>query len=316
MSMSGPSGEQGGVMIDYICLKTTAGVDTLAEPWRTRQYVALPLSFAGSRITDISIEDESGKVNINAASLPLLKGLFVEYGVPDDKAAAIAAAIIMVRTANIFRSADSLHGVEGVTDELFGLSVEDPSYGMRRLRNDLTVFSWINSRAVRSPGLQAPVNINTASAAVLRAVLRPIIPGADVYGRLASAIVARRAVQPFGVLYSTDPDCSDHCFYAFLKLQDYLTENDVRAIMENADLSPKRWTGGDTQTAGFSFFSNSFMVSAAGEYPSGGIPCRRAVRVLAGSPYDHAMLAAPRRVSLKLPVVPTDVEQTGYWREE
>jgi len=309
------TGEAGGVAVDYLCLRATVRTDANTAPWHTRSYIRLPARLPGGAVRDICADDESGKVNINTASQPLLKALLLEYGVSEGTASALASALVSYRSSHTFRSVEEVLAVPGMTPEIYGARMADPGSGTRLLRDDLTVFSWINRLASRSAGVQAPVNINTAPEHVLRAVLRPLELDTDEYRRLAADIIARRKTQPFGCVYASNPDCDPYSFYAFLKGLAYLTPQEVSAVMENADLSSRRWTGADTVTAGFSFSTNSWTVTGAGTGAFPGGKVQRAVRVACGDVYDYETLGFLKEGSLRLPVAVNDQDLVSYWKE-
>lgn len=64
--------------------------------------------FGGARLL-VTILDESGKVDVNTASIQLLKGLFLAVGVPDSEADSLVDAIADWRDQDDLRS---LHGAE------------------------------------------------------------------------------------------------------------------------------------------------------------------------------------------------------------
>jgi hypothetical protein len=310
------SGEAGGVAVDYLCLRLTVRVDAETAPWKTRSYITLPARVSPGAIREIGVEDESGKVNINTASQPLIQSLMEEYGVAPDAAAAAASALVNGRTSHTFRAVEEAMASPGMTPEIYGARTADPALGTRRLSDDLTVFSWINRLGGRSGGMQAPVNINTASGPVLRAVFGPLALDKGDAAALAHDIIDRRKTQPFGCLFTSNPACGPYSFYAFLKGRTYLTDQEVNALMANADLSPRRWTNNDTVTAGFSFSTNSWMITGAGAAACPDAVVERSVRVVYGDVYDYETLGFSKDASLRLPVTVNDRELFGYWKEQ
>ena len=141
----------------------------------TTDGVAQPWSYQGVTV-DVSMTDESGKIDINTASDALLRGLFLAQGMKDDEAAAVTDAILdwrdqdslkrlrgaeeaeylaagySYKPANAaFQSNEELRLVMGMTPELFD-----------KVAPLITIYS-------RQPGINASI----ASRGVLRA-----LPGA------------------------------------------------------------------------------------------------------------------------------------------
>ena len=141
----------------------------------TTDGVAQPWSYQGVTV-DVSMTDESGKIDINTASDALLRGLFLAQGMKDDEAAAVTDAILdwrdqdslkrlrgaeeaeylaagySYKPANAaFQSTEELRLVMGMTPELFD-----------KVAPLITIYS-------RQPGINASI----ASRGVLRA-----LPGA------------------------------------------------------------------------------------------------------------------------------------------
>ena len=135
-----------------------------SDPERWRGNGAVHLWQLGEAMLYITIIDEAGKVDLNQAPLPLLQALFTGYGVADQDAAALAAAVVDWRdpddlvtpngaeTAEYaaagrdygpangqFTTIEELSQVLGVSDELY-----------RRLEPALTVYS-------QRPGIDSTV---------------------------------------------------------------------------------------------------------------------------------------------------------------
>lgn len=134
--------------------------------------LAHEFTFQGAVIRVI-LEDESGKIDLNAASEPLLKGLFLSAGLTEDASVSLLDAVLDWRDADKlkrlhgvededyraagksygpsdapFETVDELQRVLGITPELY-----------RKLAPALTVFS-------RQPG----INTSVASREVLLAI--------------------------------------------------------------------------------------------------------------------------------------------------
>lgn len=80
----------------------------LPNRWNT-DGVAQPWSHAGTAV-DVSMTDESGKIDINTASDALMRGLFLSQGMKEDEAAALTDAIAD------WRDADSLKRLRGAEE--------------------------------------------------------------------------------------------------------------------------------------------------------------------------------------------------------
>lgn len=150
----------------------------------------------------VSIQDESGKIDINAASEVLLLGLFKSVGLSDDASASLVDAVQDWKDADKLRR---LHGAEddeyrasgkrstpsnspfATMDELQGVMGVTPDL-YRKLAPSLTIYSG-----------QASVNVTVAPRNVLMAI--PGMPPALVEQYLAqrqSAIAANQKVPPMG----------------------------------------------------------------------------------------------------------------------
>jgi general secretion pathway protein K len=172
--------------------------DNSPEAWK-RDGTAYGFEFDGVPV-QVEIRDESAKIDINTAFEPLLRGLLVTSGLPDDEAARVLDAILD------WRDPDSLkrpNGAEEPDYKAAGLSYKPANapfqaieelqlvLGMRpelyrRLAPHITVFS-------RSPG----VNAQIASREVLLS-----LPGATtelVDDYMARRETARAAGQPLPI---------------------------------------------------------------------------------------------------------------------
>jgi general secretion pathway protein K len=145
--------------------------------------------FEGVPVT-VSISDESGKIDINAASDALLKGLLISAGVGDVKRlygaedAEYQAAGLSYRPTNSpFQAIEELQLVLGMRPETY-----------RRIAGSITVFS-------RQPGIR----LQTASREVLLAIPNVTPEQVDNYiAERAAARAEKRPPPPFapGTAYS------------------------------------------------------------------------------------------------------------------
>ena len=145
------------------------------------------LDYAGAKI-EIQVIDESGKLDINAAELPLLQGFLIASGLEMDQADALAAAIIDWRDPDDLVTTNGAEDAEyeaaglpyGPKNALFDtLSELQQVLGMnhdlfQRIAPSLTIHS----------GMSMP-NMAFAPAAVLQA-----LPGLDPF--LVEQLVAQR----------------------------------------------------------------------------------------------------------------------------
>ncbi len=82
--------------------------EPFVDGWRTDGTVTV-WSFGGGRVW-LSIQDEDGKIDLNAAPDGLLRGLFLSVGLDEDASAALVDAIAD------FRDRDELHRLDGAED--------------------------------------------------------------------------------------------------------------------------------------------------------------------------------------------------------
>jgi general secretion pathway protein K len=169
----------------------------LLAPEAERRWVAdgrvYAWDFAGGRV-DIAIEDEGGKVDLNAAPIELMAGLFRSAGIPAPKAQALADAIADWRDEDELRRAD---GAEDADYRAAGLAYGTPDRPLEAnevLQNILGVTPDIYRRVapwvtVYSRG--SGVNPATAPRTVLAAV--PNITEADIDAILAARGLDLRA---------------------------------------------------------------------------------------------------------------------------
>ncbi len=247
------------ITIDYLYLRVTYEIDTATEPWYTGTYQSYPLSLGGGTIESVSITDEQGKVHLNTASQSLLRYLMVENGVADAAANTVATNIVNYRATNKLDSVEELQQVTGVTSSIYSA-----------IDQDVTVYAYINTYAQGPAGARAPVNINTASRAVLEAIFDPLtFSAASDITNLADAIITQRAASPFTGFYSSDTAITTDC-YDFVRSLSYLSDAEDDRVLGNADASslvPRE--GGnqeDALTTEFSYDSGTFKVESVAKY--------------------------------------------------
>lgn len=164
----------------------------------------------GAGIYSIDIQDESGKINLNAATAEQIRALAEACGIPRNDADIIADSIMD------WRDADTAHRLNGAEDEYYGTL--DPPYkakngnfdtveelllvrGMRtdyfygypeRDPNGSVVYKYGLSRCftVYAPSSRSQINVNYAPLPVLRS-----IPG--MTSEAAEMIYKRRLTKPF-----------------------------------------------------------------------------------------------------------------------
>lgn len=245
------------VDVDWLALRVVTEVDSNTEPWRTTTLAGTAFSIGS--ITGITIDDESGKININNAPQNAIAHLFDICG---QSGTAIAAELIGHRLSERFESINGIRQLATVTDAAY-LAVRD----------HITAHSWVNdvSAFAHIPGFDiSPVNINTASTEVLQAVFRStnnmtnITPGDEVvnlndFASLANDIITRRATTPFTSMHSSAALSLNYttCFSDFL--EDYagppaFTVTQKDRIRDVADISglnaaiDQNWTTHDPGT--------------------------------------------------------------------
>jgi len=243
------------INLDYLYLKVTYGIDTATESWSTGSYQAYPLSLGRGTIQSVSIIAEQGKVHLNTASQPLLRYLMQEYGVASGTADDVADNIVNYRDSNPFDSVEELQQVTDMTDAIYAA-----------IKDDVTVYSYINPYAQGPEEARAPVNINTASRQVLEAIFDPLtFSSSDDITDLVDAIIAQRSAAPFTCFYNSDSAVTTD-FYDFVRSQGYLSNSEDDRVLGNADASllvPR--SGGsdeDAETTEFSYDSGAFKVES------------------------------------------------------
>lgn len=243
------------INLDYLFVKITYEIDTNTEPWSTGSYQSYPITLGAGSVQSVSITAEQGKVHLNTASQALLRYLMVENGIADGTANTVATDIVTYRTTNPFDSIEEIQQVTGVTSTIFSA-----------IDQDATVHSSINTYAQGPAGARAPVNVNTASQAVLEAIFDPITfsKGSDITD-LADDIITQRGTAPFTCFYSADSAVTTD-FYDFVRARSYLSNNEDDRVLGNADASvliPRE--GGNSEdalTTEFSYDTNTFKVES------------------------------------------------------
>lgn len=257
---SGTASNSRDVDIDYLFLQVTYEIDTQTEPWSTGSYQAYPITLGAGTIQSVSIADEQGKVHLNTASQALFRYLMVENGISDATAQPVAQHIVDYRsTPNPFDSIEELLQVNGMTTTIYNA-----------IAQDVTVYSYINTSAQDPAAARAPININTASPAVLRAIFDPLTFNNDSdVPDLVSDITNQRDPEegsgPFTCFYSADTNVTTD-FYDFERSLSYLNNAEDDRVLGNADASllvPRQ--GGNDEpalTTEFSYDSYAFKVDS------------------------------------------------------
>lgn len=312
--------------IDWLAMELTYEVDAPTEPWGSGSYATFPANLGNGTIQSVTMNDESAKINLNYASQTLLQRLLEYEGVPSGDAATISANIVTYRGASLtnpFNMIEELKQVTGMTDTYYNL-----------VDQDITVHSWVNNRDERPTGSRAPVNINTASRDVLRAIFRMAISTTADVDSLADNIITQRAANPFTHFFSSysqqniDSTNSAKSFSYFLSQQAYLSASQMMDIREVCDGSLYNIVNGTTasffsQTWGeygtfsessgieFCYYSNVFRITSTGR--SGGRD--RVVSNIYGHIYNYANFSLSSIGTNKLPVVIGESPVRAYWRE-
>jgi Tfp pilus assembly protein PilX len=214
------------VNIDAMYLRVTYGIDTLKEAPATGSYATFPISLSGGTIESIAITDESGKAHLNYSSQSLLTNLFTNLGIAS--AATKAANIVNYRGASLSNPFDSVEELQQVT----GITAADYA----AIKNYVTVYSHVSSNVYRPAGSRAPININTASSAVLKSVFDSLGLGTGEAQSLANDIVTFRNSTPFTCFYSSNAAVTAD-FNHFIAGRSYLTATERNIVLDNCDAS-------------------------------------------------------------------------------
>lgn len=226
------------ITIDSIFLRVTYAIDTLTESWATGSYQTYPISLGAGTVQSVSITDEQGKVHLNTATQALLRNLMVELGIADATANTVATNIVSYQAGNNFDSIEELQQVTGVTSAIYDA-----------IKDYVTVYSFINTRVYTNTGTprtttrnRAPININTASSQVLRAVFDTLGIDASDVTSLASEIITTRTATPFTCFYFEDGAVTVTTdFYGYAQGKAYLSASgnpdQKDMVIDNADAS-------------------------------------------------------------------------------
>ena len=240
------------VNVDYLYLEVTYGIDTLTESWNNASYTALfPITLGSGTIQSAVITDEASKVHLNYASQALIQNLLTNLSIAS--ASTKAAAVITYRGAaltNPFDSVEELQQVPGITASDY-----------TAVKNYFTAYSFINTNSNRPTAARAPININTAPFATIKAIFDPLTLGAGDSTSLANDIIATR---PFTCFYNSN---SATDFFDFVNARAYLTATERLNVLNNADASilpPNGGTGTVTgsRTTEFCYASTAFNINS------------------------------------------------------
>jgi hypothetical protein len=270
------------VDVEYLFLQVTYETDTLEEGWATDDYASFPIVLGSGKIQSVTVADEAtppvtphvdeqGKVHLNTATQSLIENLMINTGIDSVTANTLAANIANYRTGT--KLFDSVEELQLVTD-MSALCYE-------QIRPYVTVYSFITSNA-RNPTYlygRAPVNINTAPYAVLKAIFDPQgLDGSDP-ASLANDIITSRETNPFTCFYTADTAVATD-FYDFVTGRGYLTAAEQNIVLNNADSSPLPPVAGSAIVNGvtteFCYSSTAFrIVSIADSDPNPAAQGRR-----------------------------------------
>ncbi|MEE8359968.1 MAG: hypothetical protein V3S04_03475 [Candidatus Omnitrophota bacterium] len=314
--------------IDSLCLRAEVEIDASSERWYTdwmnsdRTPIDANMAFGGGQISTIAISDESGKININYIDGQTWRLIYYlirfDIGITRTaEAQAITNEIIAyLDGGDWFDTVEELKQLPSMTDEIYGL-----------IRDDVTVYSWVNNTATRpgtpnNPDARAPININTASKNVLQAFLRCCISGYTKISNIADAIISQRNTQPFTNTFSHYamhlPAQRAGSFAVFIFNRTDLTLQNKRLILEFADGSyinrslTDTWHNREQRATELCFYSNAYLITSTGQ--DYGII--RTVRSVYGYTYDYGTYGISTSGIFNLPTYIGDAAPEAYWREE
>ena len=243
------------ILVDYMYLLVTYGIDTLTESWNNASYTALfPITLGSGTIQSAVMTDEAAKIHLNYASQALIQNLLTNIG-GIANAATKATDIVNYRGAGLTNPFDSVEELQRVG------SITAADYAA--VRNYFTVYSFINSNSNRPTAARAPVNINTAPFVVLKAIFDPLTLGAGDSTSLANDIISTRTT-PFTCFYSSS---STTDFFDFVNARAYLTATERLEVLNNASaaiLPPNGGTGTVTglRTTEFCYAGTAFNINS------------------------------------------------------
>ncbi len=250
------------VTLDTMYLEITYEIDTKTEAWFTGSYQTYPLSLGAGTVQSVSIIEEQGKIHLNTASQTLLNNLLLELGITSGTASTLAANIVTYRGTKWFDSVEELQKVTAMTTTNYNL-----------IKDYLTVYSFINS-ATRPTGNRAPVNVNTASQQVIKAIFDDLVTTGDLGSTdpasLATNIISTRATAPFTCFLSNNSAVTTD-FYDFVMSQtSYLTSTERRRVLDIADpslLIPVNGFGGfqSSNTTELCYSSSAYKVESVAD---------------------------------------------------
>jgi type II secretory pathway component PulK len=342
------------IRVDYLALRVTIENDVLTEPWAAGTYATFPITVGDGNIKSINIADESGKININYASTyddnqTFLRQFLTESGItPTARVNLIATRIVEYRNGTDQRSGfanvdDDGNGVTDDVGELGAAGSDDNPFntieeiklinlGLNSLtaseynsiKDNITVYSWLNNKVTQPLAIRAPININTASQIVLESIFDTLSLGASDPQSLAAAIISQRSTIPFSSMYSTNPDDTSS-FATFVNNQSaYLTAAERNRVKENADASfyntglTTTWSSAlGTPAVEFCYYSNTFSIQSTGAI---GSPQRsqRTVKTIFGSIFNYNnYLQIPGSLRMKTYFNESDnpTLRNTYWKE-
>lgn len=254
------------INLDCLYLRVTYEIDTGTEAWSTGTYQSYPITLGAGTVQSVSLTAEQGKVHLNTATQALLRYLMVEYGILDATANTVATNIVSYRASNNLDSVEELQQVTGMTTAIYDA-----------IKDNVTVYSFINTNAQRPSGSRAPININTAAQPVLEAVFDALSLGTTDAASLAADIVATRATTPFTCFFSANAAVTTD-FYGFVFARGYLSASgnpDERdRVLDNADASSLVPVSGSNAynglTTEFSYDTNAFKVDSLAQIDNRG----------------------------------------------
>lgn len=289
------------INLDAIFLRVTYVVDA-GIPDRS------PEGLGDGFIQSVSVADEAGKAHLNYASQALLSNLFTNFGITD--ASTKATAIVnYVATKKPFDSIEEVQQA-GITAADFAI-----------IKNYVTVYSYVNQNCYNThtvsplpaPVFRAPINVNTASFEVLKAVFDPLGLRTGRSTSLANAIINFRGSSgPFGCFYSSNSLITND-FVDFVNSQGFLNSSEKNAVIDNADaslLAPIPGFINSTQTTEFCYAAKAYMIQSVGKIALQSDPAAPGINL-------RVSTVVGNDGSLTFPVYANQPQAAwkGYWKE-